>query len=90
MGGVAELVLDGLVPAGCYRNRDHYAPLLRPANVAETALLPLYDPQTSGGLLMAFAPADADRFLKRAASEGCFAAAVGEVLPRGEFPLEIA
>lgn len=89
MDGVAELVLDGLVPAGCYRNRDHYAPLVKPSAATETDLFPLYDPQTSGGLLMAFKPADAERFVKRAVNDGCFAVVVGEVLPRGEFPLEL-
>ena len=28
MPGVVELVADGMLPAGCYRNRDHYLPLL--------------------------------------------------------------
>lgn len=87
MTGVGELVADGLVPAGCYRNRDHYAPLVSPAAVNDERLLPLFDPQTSGGLLIALPVAAADCFLAAAAARGVFAAAVGRVLPAGEHPL---
>jgi selenide, water dikinase len=87
MAGVKELVADGLVPAGCYRNRDHYAPLATGAMIDD--LLPLFDPQTSGGLLIALDVASAERFLSMAAERGCFAVAVGDVLPRQESPLVI-
>lgn len=89
MAGVADLIRDGLIPGGCYRNRDYYTRLLldtRPARelapnqTAADDLLPLYDPQTSGGLLIAMAPGDAEGFLHRAADQGCFAVPIGEVL----------
>jgi selenide,water dikinase len=86
---VTDLINDGLVPAGCYRNRDHYAPRLRPGAPGEEMLLALCDPQTSGGLLMTFAPADAEAFLAEAAASGCFAVEVGEVLPAGEYLVEL-
>ena len=66
MPGVAELVADGMLPAGCYRNRDHYLPLLGSGHRDSDALLPLFDPQTSGGLLIALAPEDAERFMTSA------------------------
>jgi len=81
MGGVMELVADGLVPAGCYRNRDHYAPFVSLPAAGGDRLIPLFDPQTSGGLLMALAPKSADCFLSVARDRGLFAVAVGEVLP---------
>lgn len=88
MAGVTGLVDDGMVPAGCYRNRDHYA-----SSVASAAhpdrLVPLYDPQTSGGLLIAFAPPDADRFLARARELGLFARRIGTVVPAGSHPVEV-
>jgi len=87
MAGVKELVADGMVPAGCYRNREHYAPLV--AGAMTDDLLPLFDPQTSGGLLVSLEPAAAERFLSMAAERGCFAVAVGDVLRRQEFPLVI-
>lgn len=87
MGGVAGLIGDGLVPAGCYRNRDHYSPHLAEAGGDE--LLPLFDPQTSGGLLIALPPGSAERFLTLAAARGCYAVPVGEVLERREHSVEI-
>ncbi|BDV41738.1 selenide, water dikinase [Geotalea uraniireducens] len=87
MGGVGELVADGLVPAGCYRNRDHYAPLVSPSTGDDARFLPLFDPQTSGGLLIALPPAATGCFHAAAAKRGIFAATVGQVLPAGEHPV---
>ncbi len=86
--GVAELIADGLVPAGCYRNRDHYSPRVA-ATVTPDLLLPLFDPQTSGGLLISLSPAACDRFIATAADRGLFAVPVGEVLPPREQAVEI-
>jgi selenide, water dikinase len=102
MAGVAELIGDGLVPAGCYRNRDYFAgpPPNGPKWIGDRTLmglkgqgdhlLPLFDPQTSGGLLIALSPAATARFLDLAAGEGCFAACIGEVSNRREHFIEIA
>ncbi len=81
MNGVAELAADGMIPAGCYRNRDHYTPLCTFNECNTDKLLPLFDPQTSGGLLIAFSPADAQRFLEQAVEQGIFARKIGLVLP---------
>ncbi len=89
MAGLAGLIRDGLVPAGCYRNRDFYGPGIAGIDHAADELLPLFDPQTSGGLLIALAPAAADSFLLAAAERGCFAVIIGTVLPQQERPIEI-
>lgn len=90
MSLVAELVADGMVPAGCYRNRDHYLPFVHTAPLADDALLlPLFDPQTSGGMLIALSRDDAGRFLEEAAEDGIFARVIGRVLALGTHPLEI-
>jgi selenide,water dikinase len=51
--------------------------------------VPLFDPQTSGGLLIALAPEDARRFLAQAGERGIFAAQIGEVLPMQAHPIDI-
>ena len=60
-----ELAKMGLLPEGMYRNRC-YAEAHVDAGAVELAVQDvLYDPQTSGGLLMAVDPADADALLAR-------------------------
>ena len=90
MPGVAELAADGMLPAGCYRNRDHYLPLITGLNPNDDALLPLFDPQTSGGMLIALSPGDADRFMAAANAHDLFARRVGAVLPFSSHHLEVA
>ena len=79
MHGVTELAADGLLPAGCYRNRDHYLPLISGDNRDNDALLPLFDPQTSGGMLIALSPEDAAHFQALAADQGLYAREIGVV-----------
>jgi len=90
MSGVTELVSDGMVPAGCYRNRDHYQQFTQSiALTGESALLPLFDPQTSGGLMITLTPDDAERFTAAAANLGIFARRIGSVLTARTIPIEI-
>lgn len=72
----------GLVPAGAYNNRDFYQHIVRfEATVDPFLKEVLFDPQTSGGLLICIIPHEADEFLaalkKRGISE---AAVIGEVV----------
>ncbi|MGQ9531785.1 MAG: AIR synthase-related protein, partial [Desulfotomaculales bacterium] len=55
--GARDLAAQGFVPGGAYANRQHLAGHVTfdPAVPEELQML-LYDPQTSGGLLMAVAP----------------------------------
>jgi selenide,water dikinase len=87
MSGVTELVNEGMVPAGCYRNRDFFGAFLKtslnlvPCPLTLDTFLPLFDPQTSGGLLIALAPENARRYLSRSEGQGIFARRIGTVLP---------
>jgi selenide,water dikinase len=92
LGGVRGLVCEGLVPAGCYRNRDHYSGALGGNTRVETEeeLLSLFDPQTSGGLLISIPPEQAALFSREAFSRGIFTAQIGRVMPRRECAIFIA
>lgn len=84
--GVAELINCGLIPGGCYRNRDFYSRFLldsRSSRITTSAddLLPLFDPQTSGGLLVALSDESAEIFLRLAKEHECFAEKIGEIEP---------
>lgn len=89
MTGLAALVGDGMVPAGCYRNRDYYTTLLDYGQIEPARLLPFFDPQTSGGLLISLKPDNARRFLELAPNTGIFVRTVGEVLERHNTPVLI-
>ena len=64
--GAEEYAGMGLVPGGAHRNRDFYAPKVQGGKKCTPPLLDiLYDPQTSGGLLIATPEADAESLLRR-------------------------
>ena len=75
-----ELADMGFIPAGAYRNRDYAENGVTVKNgVSRTMQDLLYDPQTSGGLLMAVAEADAPACLRQLQETIPAAAAVGYV-----------
>ena len=80
-----ELARDGIIPAGAYRNRDFAGTdVAADSAVPQEVLDCLYDPQTSGGLLLSIPEERADELLRRLADAGVTAAAVGRVCPPGE------
>jgi len=60
MDGADGLVDMGMVPAGAYDNRDFFKENADVGDLSDSSVLPLYDPQTSGGLLIAVQPDHAD------------------------------
>ena len=85
-----ELAMDGIIPAGAYRNMDFAQDDVELAGeVARERLDCLYDPQTAGGLLLSVAEDRAEELLSRLADSGVAAAAIGRVLPRGDKWLRI-
>jgi selenide, water dikinase len=71
----------GAFPGGASDNRMHFGPLVRfAAQIDEPAQMLLFDPQTSGGLLLAVPPHALPDFLAAASAAGQPAWEIGEVL----------
>ena len=87
--GAKEYAQMGLIPGGAYRNRNHVAQLLEAGNTDEMYVDLLSDPQTSGGLLLAVAPQDADALEAELKEVGLPAAIVGKILEKEEKQPEI-
>jgi len=95
---VLELAAANVAPGGLARNREHYSPsvaLRATASPASGAIEPamldaLYDPQTSGGLLVCVPERKAAAFVSalRRRKGTCFDA--GRALPRGEASVVLA
>lgn len=75
-------------PGGTATNMAHFGPRIGGAGQIEADLLAvLHDPQTSGGLLVALAPAETEAALASLAAAGVTAAVVGEVVAREDAPI---
>lgn len=84
--GAEENAKMGLVPAGAYRNRDYVGPGVDMAESIETHTEDiLYDPQTSGGLLISLRREEAEKLCAYYEEhlETEFAI-IGEVIQKGE------
>ena len=71
-----------LYTAAGQRNRNHTGPFVRFENVPFPMEEILFDPQTSGGLLLAAAPQDAAALEQELRAAGLSAAIVGEILEK--------
>ena len=83
-----EMAQMGFIPAGAYRNRDFAGPGVKTAEGIPLAMEDIcYDPQTSGGLLMALPEAEAEKCLKELRDQIPQAAIVGYVTEPQEFAI---
>jgi selenide,water dikinase len=89
--GAIELSRQGMAPGGARRNREFYGPAVKVSEeVAEEMAEMLFDPQTSGGLLIALAEADAHILLADLQKSGnTEVAIIGSVAPRGNYSIEL-
>lgn len=81
--GARELARMGIIPAGAYNNRNHLGDQVKIQEVVtreETDIF--FDPQTSGGLLIASHPARAEKLIRELHQRGVAdARIVGELTP---------
>lgn len=75
--GAREAAAEGLIPAGMYRNRDFVGGLcsMEPSVPRDLADV-LFDPQTSGGLLISLEASEAEKLVGRLHAAGIADAAV--------------
>lgn len=91
LAGALECLREGMIPGGGKRNREFFSPQVKVSEeVADEMIALAFDPQTSGGLLIAV-PADESlaliRELHRAGVSD--AVIVGRVIAPSDFPIEL-
>jgi selenide,water dikinase len=80
--GAHQYAEQNIFPGGMGRNRSYFAQWVDfDDSIADTLQKLLFDPQTSGGLLIAVAPERADDLLADLAAGGDVAALIGEAQP---------
>ncbi len=93
-----EMAMMGIIPAGAYRNREYTQDEVMeflskdPDRDAElrARLDCLYDPQSSGGLLIAVKEKELARLIEQLGEKGCETDVIGMFKPRkGRFSIEI-
>jgi selenide,water dikinase len=74
------LAAEGCYPGGLKNNREYLEGRVVLDGIDPGDLLPLYDPQTSGGLLVALPAEDSSAFVRSLGEHGASGAVVGEVV----------
>ena len=83
--GVLELLKKNVYPGGLGRNRDFYSPSVEvKGKIGEYQRDILFDPQTSGGLLIVLPPNASQMLMERLHKVGINAAVVGKVIKQPE------
>ncbi len=83
--GVREFVSMGLVPAGTQRNREFREPFIENRHTIDGETMDiLFDPQTSGGLLIAVPSSGLDGLMERLGKAGNTAAVIGDIVEQPE------
>jgi len=80
IAGAHKYAKQGIFPGGAFDNKQHFEPKVEfPAAMGEPDQMLLFDPQTSGGLLLGVPGASLDAFLARARALDQAAWVIGEV-----------
>ncbi len=91
LSGARELARMGIIPAGAYNNRSHLGDgVVMEEGVCREEMDILFDPQTSGGLLMAVAPEKSALLIERLHGAGVTEArVVGQLEEPGEYLIRV-
>ena len=87
--GVLELARMGILPEGMYRNRSFAEPYVSQEGVPLEIMDVLFDPQTSGGLLIAVDAVDAEELLSALKGRVPSAQKIGRAVEKREFWIEV-
>ena len=87
--GAEQAAEDFLYTAAGQRNRNHTGPFVEFRNVPFAMEEVLFDPQTSGGLLLAVDPAEAKALEKELQAAGLPAAIVGQITPKAQTEITV-
>ena len=83
--GVAELSKKEIYPGGLGRNRDFYSPNVEfKGRIPEYKRNLLFDPQTSGGLLIALTPAAAELMIEKLHKKKIDAVIIGKIIKNAD------
>jgi len=84
LSGARGYAKQGIFPGGAFDNKGYFEKVVEfPADFDEPSQMLLFDPQTSGGLLLGIASEKLNAFMKRAGELGQPVWAVGNVQPGG-------
>lgn len=83
-----DLARMGIIPAGAYRNMEYIKTQVKISEkVAQELIDCMYDPQTSGGLLISVEKNKADNLLKELKNSATAYAIVAEVLEKSDYSI---
>ena len=89
MPRVLELAAAGVAPRGLHRNRAFYSGAILDHGLPPALATALYDPQTSGGMLIAIPARRATALARALARRRVWVAELGEVVARGSHAVEL-
>ena len=88
--GAYELAVRDVIPGGAKRNAEYLSPKVNFADdVAGPLRSVMFDPQTSGGLLLSVPEADICTLMFNLEAAGVTAAVIGHVRQQGRFAIEV-
>ncbi|MCF7911589.1 MAG: selenide, water dikinase SelD [Candidatus Cloacimonetes bacterium] len=86
-----DLAEYGLFPAGAYRNEEYYGQFCQiEIELADSHKMLLFDPQTSGGLLLSVREAKAEQLIKELLDAGIeHSRIIGNVIPKEAYNIKL-